>query len=112
MTDFFSFPKTAGNDPIIDSGTVIVSANELFTIDIHGLSFSITAAHDPKLSAITTDFRTRQHIVIKINTWQGGDLTFKFKVGTIEGGDLYLAVHLDVHYNYHIITYTFTQQRP
>lgn len=112
MTDFYNFPKSAGNNRIIDSGAVIVGRDELFTIDIHGLSFSIMHVHDPKCAAITTETRSRQNIVIKINTWQGGDLTFKFKAGTIEGKDLFLAVNLDVHYNYHIITYTFSQQGP
>jgi hypothetical protein len=103
--------RLAGNHEIIETGTAIVAADEWLTITIDGLSFSITAIHDGKKASITTETKSHNQILININTWQGGDLTFKFKVGTLRNLDLYLAVNLDNHYNYNIITYTFTRQR-
>jgi hypothetical protein len=101
----------AGDFEIAASGSAIVGAREWLTISIEGLTFSITSIHDGKQGSITTETKSRNQILIKINTWQGGDLTFKFKVGTLRSLDLYLAVHLDVHDNYHIVTYTFTRQK-
>jgi hypothetical protein len=112
MADFPNYPKYAGTSAIVDSGSAIVERTQLLTVDIHGLSFSLMATHDHSIDRITTEQRSRQHVLIKINTWQGGDLTFKFKVGTFQGSDLHLAVHLEEHYNYNIFTYTFTQERP
>jgi hypothetical protein len=83
--------------------------DDWFTIEIQGLIFSITSWSDPRKEAITTENQQRNHLLIRINTWQGGELTFKFKVGTINGRDLDLAVNLDVRYNYRIINYTFSQ---
>jgi len=105
-------PRYAGNNPIVETGTAILSDDEWLTIDIEGLHFSITSISDPKVDSITTESKSRNQVLIKINTWQGGDLTFKFRVGMLRSRDLYLSVHLDVHYNHRIITYTFTQERP
>jgi hypothetical protein len=112
MADFPNFPKYAGNSPIVDSGSVIIERTKLLTIEIHGLSFYIKAIHDPKIERISTEPRGRNKLLVNINTWQGGDPTFKFKVGTLLGTDLHLAVHLAEHSNYYIWTYTFTQERP
>lgn len=107
------FTRFAGTSLVIDSGTVILGPDDpSLTIDLQGLQFSITHIDDQKAEPITTEIRSRTHVVIKINTWQGGDPTFKFKVGMFQGRDLYLAVRLDVHYSYRIITYTFSQKRP
>ncbi len=104
------YKKYVGNNDVVESGVAILaSQEEWFTIEIHGLIFSITSWSESSKPAITTESQKRNHILIKINTWQGGDLTFKFKVGTLNGRDLNLAVNLDVHYNYRIVTYTFSQ---
>jgi hypothetical protein len=108
-----NFPTYADNSPIIESGIAVLGPDDNWlTIDIRGLKFSIATANDSKKPAISTENRTPNHIVITINVWQGGDLTFKFQVGTYSGSPLFLAVHLDVHYNHRIITYTFSQKMP
>jgi hypothetical protein len=101
------------NSPIIESGVAILGPDdEWLTVNIRGLKFSIGTANDSKMAPITTEHRSRDHVLIRINVWQGGDLTFKFKVGTFSGNPLNLAVNLDVHYNHRIITYTFSEKRP
>jgi hypothetical protein len=106
------FPKYAGTSPIVDSGTVIVDRTQLLHIDIHGLTFFIKAIHNPNIERISTEPRGRDKLLINLNTWQGGNLTFKFKVGSLLGSDLHLAVHVAEHDNYYIWTYTFTQDGP
>ena len=106
-----TFPVYVGNNIVVDSGVAVLGPeDDWLTIDIRGLKFSIATANDRSLAAITTTTLARDQVKITINVWQGGDLTFKFKVGTIMNRDLDLAVNLDVHSNYRIITYTFSQR--
>ncbi len=106
-----NFPTYVGNSIVVESGVVIVGLDEWLTVDIRGLKFSIATANDTKLAAITTQTLSRDQVKITINVWQGGDLTFKFKVGTIMDRDLDLAVNLDIRSsNHRIITYTFSQK--
>jgi hypothetical protein len=108
-----NFPTYVGNNIVVESGSAVLGPDDKhLSVDIRGLKFSIAAANDRSLAAITTKTIARDHVMITINVWQGGDLTFKFKVGTISGRDLDLAVHLDVHTNHRIITYTFSQRGP
>ena len=106
-----NFPTYVGSSIVVESGVAVLGPDdEGLTVDIRGLKFSIRTANDPKLEAITVKTVVRDQVTILINTWQGGDLTFKFKVGSISGRDLNLAVNLDPHYNHRIITYTFSQR--
>lgn len=104
------FPTYVGDSIVVESGVAILGLDEWLTVDIRGLKISIVTANDPALAAIGTQTLSRDQIKITINVWQGGDLTFKFKVGTIMNRDLNLAVNLDVHSNHRIITYTFSQR--
>ena len=82
------YPKSVGNNNVIESRVAILSyLGDWFTIEIQGLIFSITSWSDSRKEAISTENMQRNHLLIRINTWQGGDLTFKFKVGTINGRD-------------------------
>jgi hypothetical protein len=106
-----NFPTYLGNSIVVESGVAVLGPDdESLTVDIRGLKFEIATANDVKLAAITTNTLARDRVKITINVWQGGDLTFKFKVGTISGRELNLAVNLDVHHNHRIITYTFSQR--
>jgi hypothetical protein len=106
-----NFPTYLGNSIVVESGVAVLGPDDdSLTVDIRGLKFEIATANDTKLAAITTDTLARDHVKITINVWQGGDLTFKFKVGSISGRELNLAVNLEVHYNHRIITYTFSQR--
>jgi hypothetical protein len=106
-----TFPTYVGKSIVVESGVAILGPDDdSLTVDIRGLKFSIGTANDRSLAAITTKTLSRDQVRITINVWQGGDLTFKFKVGSISGHELSLAVNLDVHENYRIITYTFSQR--
>ena len=106
-----NFPTYVGKSIVVESGVVVLGPDDdSLTVDIRGLKFEIATANDRSLAAITTATIARDHVKITINVWQGGDLTFKFKVGTISGRELNLAVNLDVHENHRIITYTFSQR--
>lgn len=106
-----NFPTYVGDSIVLESGVAILGPDDgQLTVDIRGLKFSIATANDAKLAAITTQTLARDQVRITINVWQGGDLTFKFKVGTIMNRELNLAVNLDARNNHRIITYTFSQR--
>lgn len=106
-----NFPTYVGSSIVVESGVAVLGPDDnSLTVDIRGLKFEIATANDRTLAAITTDTITRDHVRITINVWQGGDLTFKFKVGYLMNRDLNLAINLDVHPNHRIITYTFSQR--
>jgi hypothetical protein len=106
-----NFPTYVGDSIVVESGVAVLGPDdEGLTVDIRGLKFVIRTASDSKLEAITIKTVARDQVTIIINTWQGSDLTFKFKVGTIMNRDLNLAVNLAPHYNHRIITYTFSQR--
>ena len=106
-----NFPTYVGNSIVVESSVAVLGPDDdSLTVDIRGLKFEIATANDRSLAAITTKTLTRDHVLITINVWQGGDLTFKFRVGTLSGGELNLAVHLDVHNNHRVLTYTFSQR--
>ncbi len=108
MSDFITY---VGKSIVVESRVVVLGPDDdSVTVDIRGLKFEIGTANDRSLAAISTKTLARDHVKITINVWQGGDLTFKFRVGTISGHDLNLAVNLDVHENNRIITYTFSQR--
>src|ERR1700737_4740822 len=105
------FPTYVGNSIVVESGVAVLGPDDdALTVDIRGLKFTIDTANDRSLAAITTKTLARDRVRITINVWQGGDLTFKFKVGSISDRELNLAVNLDVHHNHRIITYTFSQR--
>ncbi|WP_369720870.1 hypothetical protein AB8Z38_27770 [Bradyrhizobium sp. LLZ17] len=106
-----NFTKYVGGSIVVDSGVAVLGPDDNYlSIDIRGLKFSIGSANDRSLGAITIKSIARDHVMITINVWQGGDLTFKFQVGTISDRVMDLAVHLDVHTNHRVITYTFSQR--
>jgi hypothetical protein len=105
------FPTYVGNNKVIESGVAVLGEDDdWLTVRIRGLNFSIGTVNEPKLPPISNEHPSRDSLRIRINTWQGGDLTFKFKVGTYLNADLYLAVNLAIHYNHRIITYTFSRR--
>ena len=108
MSDFL---KSIGSGFVVDSGTAIVTDDgERLTIDIANLKFSVASWYEPLAATITTEMLEYNHILIKINIWWGDDLTFKFKVGTLYGRDLYFAVNLNSRPSRAIITYTFSSR--
>ena len=104
--------KLVGKSSVIDSGSVVLGPDDdSLTIVIQNLTFTIMVVNDPRAERLNPERRSPNQMLIKINTYQGGDLTFKFKVGTLHGRELYLAINLDIHANHRIIAYTFSTSR-
>ena len=103
----------AGDHAVVDSGTVLLSPDkETLTIRVENLNFFISVIAGRTASPVTVDRVARDQMRIKVNTWQGGDLTFHFKVGSLDYENLYLTIKVEVINSYRLIFYTFTRMRP
>jgi hypothetical protein len=101
---------SAGNNTVVDSGSAILGPDEEpLSIKIDNLIFRIYIISNPAAPPINPDRVSDTEMIIKYNTWQVPDPTFRFRVGHVPGGDLYLAVRITSHHNYRLITYTFTK---
>jgi len=108
-----SLQKYVGGNTVVDSGSVVLGPDDgRFTVIIDNLTFIISAIQEPRTERLSVVRESHDKLIIKINTTQGGDLTFKFKVGNLMGRDLSLAIHLEAHDSYSIFTYTFSMSRP
>jgi hypothetical protein len=103
----------AGDHLVVDSGTVLLSPDEeTLTIRIENLNFFVSIIAVRTADPVTVERAARDRMNIKINTWQGGDLTFHFKVGSVEYMNLYLTIKVEVINAFRLIQYTFTKVRP
>jgi hypothetical protein len=104
--------RSVGNSTVVDSGAVVLGDDDdSFTIAVQGLNFTVRIVNEPRADRLRPERISNDKMLIKINTWSGGDLTFKFKVGTLNNRELYLAIHADIYNNNRVITYTFSMPR-
>jgi hypothetical protein len=103
-----------GKEPVVESGVVVLGpSDDSFTVLVDGrshvtISFISRGNAPPIKAEVASDSR----INIKINTWYSGDLNFKFKVGSVSGRDMFLAVHVDVYNSSRVVMYTFSKAAP
>jgi hypothetical protein len=106
-----STSRFIGRDPVLESGSVLLGPGDiLFSITIDDLSFEIGFTHDPFEEQVKAEPTSRRSMRVILNTYQTTAPTFKGKVGTLHGNDLYLSLHLTPLENFHLLTYTFSRK--
>src|SRR6201999_2390789 len=69
MGDFTTY---VGNSIVVESGVAILGPEDNYpSLDIRGIKFSIRRANDRSIAAIKTKTLARDHVMLRINVWQG-----------------------------------------
>jgi hypothetical protein len=101
--------RLVGAEPVVESGSIVVSSGETFTIKLYGLTFEVVLHARTSGLAVETVSQATDKMLIRINTFHRTNLAYKFKVATLWDRELYLALVIDPKQSATVIHYTFSK---
>jgi hypothetical protein len=103
--------RYVGNSVVVEAGAVLLGPDdESFQIQFSGLSVLIRFLHSWTAPPISTERIDETGMRVTLNTYQTNEPTFKTKVGSLWGKDLFLAIRVEERQNFRTLTYTFSMK--